>query len=72
VQVGGGLYIERQADRELLSQCREGNYCFVLSSRQVGKSSLMLNIARRLKTGDEIESVIVDLQRMGAHLTPEQ
>src|SRR5262245_16292543 len=35
VQVGGGLYIERQADRELLSQCREGNYCFVLSSRQV-------------------------------------
>jgi WD40 repeat protein len=72
VQVGGGLYIERQADRELLSQCREGNYCFVLSSRQVGKSSLMLNIARRLKAEDQIESVIVDLQRMGAHLTAEQ
>jgi hypothetical protein len=71
-QVSGGLYIERRADRDLLEHCRNGEYAFVLSSRQVGKSSLMNNVARQLKAQDGIESVIIDLQRMGAHLSADQ
>jgi hypothetical protein len=71
-QVGGGLYIERQADSDLLEHCRNGEYAFVLSSRQVGKSSLMNNVTRQLKAMDGIESVIIDLQRMGAHLSADQ
>src|SRR5262245_17079493 len=71
-QVGGGIYIERQADRDLLEHCRNGEYAFVLSSRQVGKSSLMNNVARRLKAQDGIESIIIDLQGMGAHLSADQ
>jgi WD40 repeat protein len=72
VQVGGGVYIERQADRDLLRHCRDGKYVFILSSRQVGKSSLMNNVARQLKDNDDTESVIIDLARMGAHLTADQ
>src|SRR5262245_49899346 len=72
VQVGSGLYIERQADHDLLKHCRNSEYAFVLSSRQVGKSSLMNNVARQLKAQDGIESIIVDLQRMGAHLSADQ
>src|SRR5215510_8611085 len=71
-QVSGGLYIERRADRELLDHCRNGEYAFVLSSRQVGKSSLMNNVARQLKVQDGIESVIIDLQGMGARLSADQ
>lgn len=41
-------YIEREADRELLRQCEAGEFCYVLSPRQMGKSSLMARTARRL------------------------
>jgi len=71
VQAGNGLYIERQADADLLRYCREGRFAFVLSSRQVGKSSLMNNVATALAE-DGIESVIVDLQEVGNQATPEQ
>ena len=43
VQAGGGIYIPREADNELLELCRAGEFAFILSSRQVGKSSLMEN-----------------------------
>ena len=72
VQVGGGVYIERKADHDLLRHCHGGDYVFILTSRQVGKSSLMNNVVRQLKADDDTESVIVDLARMGAHLSAEQ
>lgn len=45
VQAGGGIYLSRQADDELLRLCREGQFAYVLTSRQMGKSSLMVQTA---------------------------
>jgi hypothetical protein len=71
VQASGGLYIERAADAELLQLCRDGKLAFILSSRQVGKSSLMVNTAQQLgKKG--IRSAIVDLSGIGVNVTVEQ
>ena len=33
-------YVERQADKDLLSVLLAGEYCYVLNSRQMGKSSV--------------------------------
>lgn len=73
VQAGeGALYIARPADQQLLSICREGRLGFVLTARQVGKSSLMINTAEKLLE-DGIAVVIVDLSKIGIHgITPDQ
>ena len=42
-------YVERQADRDLLASLRAGEYCYVLNTRQMGKSSLMIRTASRLR-----------------------
>ena len=70
VQAGGGLYIPRSADEELLQLCREGTFAFVLSSRQVGKSSLMVGTSEQL-INEGIKPVIVDLTQIGVQVTPE-
>ncbi|MFQ5640433.1 MAG: AAA-like domain-containing protein [bacterium] len=70
VQAGGGLYIPRNADEELLNLCREGTFAFVLSSRQVGKSSLMVGTSEQL-IEEGIKPVIVDLTQIGVQVTPE-
>ena len=70
VQAGGGLYIQRQADNDLLKLCREGAFAYVLTSRQVGKSSLMVRAAEQLREED-IRSVIVDLTVFGVQVTAE-
>jgi hypothetical protein len=33
-------YVERQADKDLLDGLLKGEFCYVLTSRQMGKSSL--------------------------------
>ena len=70
VQAGGGLYIPRNADEELLKLCREGTFAFVLSSRQVGKSSLMVGTSEQL-VQEGIRPVIIDLTQIGVQVTPE-
>ena len=42
-------YVKRPADDELLEHLLHGEFCFVLTPRQMGKSSLMLRTADRLE-----------------------
>ena len=57
-------YVERSADRELWEQLAQGEYCYVLTSRQMGKSSLMARSARRLQAiGTRVAAV--DLTAIG-------
>ncbi|MFQ5615696.1 MAG: AAA-like domain-containing protein, partial [Anaerolineales bacterium] len=75
--VGGTLkreapsYISRPADGELFRLTLEGEYCNVLASRQMGKSSLMVRTAERLRRHG-VRSVIVDLTRIGSSITASQ
>ncbi|MGB3615869.1 MAG: AAA-like domain-containing protein, partial [Elainellaceae cyanobacterium] len=63
-QAGQGIYLERQADAQLLQLCQEGVFAYVLTSRQMGKSSLMVHTARRLAT-EGVVTLIVDLTDVG-------
>jgi WD40 repeat protein len=71
VQAGGGIYISRQADDELLALCRQRIFAYVLTSRQVGKSSLMVRTAEQL-ADEGIQSVIIDLTQLGVQVTAEE
>ncbi len=70
-QSGGTLrpdspsYIERPADRELYESVIRGELCYVLTPRQMGKSSLMARTAARLRSGVGVQSATIDLTRIG-------
>jgi hypothetical protein len=55
-QVGASLpvdapsYVKRQADEEFYQKLQAGKLCYVLNSRQMGKSSLRVQMMQRLKT----------------------
>ena len=68
VQAGGGIYVRRAADDQLYAACLRGGLAYVLNSRQVGKSSLMIRAAERLlEEGGRV--AIIDFTTMGANLT---
>ena len=68
--VGGTLrpdapsYVERKADQELFERVVAGDFCYVLTSRQMGKSSLMARTAKRLSESG-VQTAIVDLTQIG-------
>ncbi len=64
-------YVERHADKDLLAALLAGEYCYVLNTRQMGKSSLMVRTASRLRE-DGVRVAILDLTAIGQNLTPEQ
>ncbi len=64
-------YIERAADDQLLVSLMAGEYVFLLDSRQKGKSSLVARTIIKLKEHGA-HTVKLDLQRIGANVTPEQ
>ncbi len=77
-QVGGSLplnaisYVKRQADEDLYQTVSQGEFCCVLNSRQMGKSSLQVHTMARLQQ-DGVRCIVVDLTTLGnQHITPEQ
>src|SRR5438105_3048075 len=64
-------YVERQADSDLYDGLTRGEFCYVLTSRQMGKSSLMVRTRARLRA-DGVAVAVLDLTRLGQNLSAEQ
>src|SRR6185503_5808009 len=64
-------YVERRADRTLLNSLTRGDFSYILTSRQMGKSSLMVRTTERLRAAGLCVAVL-DLTAIGQNLTPEQ
>ena len=60
----GGLYLVRPADQQLLELCRQSRFAYVLTPRQLGKSSLMIRTAEELQA-EGFRAVTVDLTQIG-------
>ncbi len=58
-------YVPRPADDALLNHLLAGEFCYVLTPRQMGKSSLMVRTAARLRQ-QEVQTVIIDLTSIGS------
>jgi WD40 repeat protein len=71
VQRDAPCYVERQADSTLYDGLMQGSFCYVLTSRQMGKSSLMVRTATRLREEGVVVAVL-DLTAIGQNLNPEQ
>jgi hypothetical protein len=57
-------YVTRPADQQLLNKILAGAICYVLTARQMGKSSLMIRTARKLSDRG-IRAAMVDLTTIG-------
>ena len=77
-QVGGSLtydapsYVVRSADTELYDALQDRDFCYVLTSRQMGKSSLLVRMIHLLQDQGS-RCVTLDMTRLGSeNITPQQ
>jgi len=76
-KVGGSLeyqhptYVVRQADFDLYDGLKNGEFCYVLNSRQMGKSSLRVQMMKKLKE-QGVKCASIDMTRIGSHVTPQE
>ena len=77
-KIGGSLtanhpsYVKREADDELFNNLVKGEYCYVLNSRQMGKSSLAVQTRYRLLETKQFIAPIIDLSGIAKDCKREQ
>ncbi|NEP41291.1 MAG: hypothetical protein F6K35_19500 [Okeania sp. SIO2H7] len=75
-QVGGSLnrsqpsYVKRDADSALTEALKKGEFCYVLNSRQMGKSSLRVRAMQQLKN-EGLRCAAIDITKIGNNVSPE-
>ncbi|VXD13027.1 WD-40 repeat protein [Planktothrix serta PCC 8927] len=76
-QIGGSLaqdaptYVVRKADSDLYSELQQGHFCYVLNSRQMGKSSLLVKTRYRLQQ-EGFRCTTLDMTRIGSEMVTAQ
>ncbi|MDJ0599859.1 MAG: AAA-like domain-containing protein [Crocosphaera sp.] len=76
-KVGGSLgfdhptYVEREADKTLLTALKKGNFCYVFNCRQMGKSSLRVRAMHHLQARG-MSCASVDITSLGSDISQKQ
>lgn len=73
-KIGGCLnpnhptYVNRKADQELFEYLKHGEYCYILNSHQMGKSSLRVKTAKKLRA-ERVKCAFIDITLIGSLVT---